>query len=207
MEDNYWKFKGTERGGLVCDAKEVTLSHIENAKRFQCTEGEMVQVNITASVNFNTERFDVGWYVAVDGGNALNGYCALKPLLKEDLGDNSKLLDSPRSNTVVGEVKWMPDGQGSYSGSGDLCGDIVMNVGGKGTLDFATIYSGELPCTDTNHDSNMDFGICFSWRQPGHDTFCNKDYLYPGLPYKCFCTRYEINEISVKESDSPKTTR
>ena len=197
MEDNWFRYRNG--GGLVCTAKEVHLSHIEAPERITCNEGETVTIDLKASVHFNTGRYDVGWYVGMYGGDALNGECYIQPLLEHDaeLAAPKNVIANPRSNEVVGHVTWDDDAKGDN----DWCGDVHMTAGGGGVLDFVSIGKGmQLECVDKSDNGYMDFGICFSWRQPGGDAECIPDQLFPGAPSKCFCTRYDIEQITVRKS-------
>jgi len=198
MEDNFVKYR--KGGHLVCTAKEVTLSRIEASERMTCEEGSMVKIDaLKASVHFNTGRYDVGWYIAKDGKDALNGECYIQPLLEADPNVVKTVVASPGSSEVVGEITWDAD----HKGKNDKCGDVHMFGGGGGCLDFVSIGQGlELPCIDKTSDGYMDFAICFSWRQPGGDDTCIPNELYPGTPSKCFCTRYNIPSITVTKANS-----
>lgn len=190
MEDN-WENAGNNQG-LVCAAKEVHLEDISAATRATCTPGTTVTVNLNATVIFNTGRYDVGWYIALDGGDALRGQCAIKTLRQAD--GPLALLAKHGSTSAVGTVVWNQD----FKGGNDLCGDVIMSEGGGGVLDFMNIGRGlTLPCLDKTGDGYLDFGICFSWRQPGGDSFCDPNALFPGTPSKCFCSRYNVPQITV----------
>ena len=198
MEDNWFRYR--KGGGLVCTAKEVTLSHLEAGERATCEEGSMVTVDLKATVHFNTGRYDVGWYIAKDGGDALNGECYIQPLLENDPGVTRKVVAAPGSTSVVGEITWNND----HKKPNDLCGVVHMLQGGGGVIEQTNIGKGlVLPCIDKTQSGYLDFAICFSWRQPGGDDKCIANELYPGTPSKCFCTRYDIPQITVRKSDGP----
>jgi hypothetical protein len=199
-EDNWSRAGNTQ--GLVCTAKEVYLENIAVDFNSTCSAGDFVDVNINATVVFTTGRYDAGWYIATDGGNALRGSCAIKVLREED-GPLNLTASRNNSTTVVGNVSWDKDAKGTN----DACGDIFMTTGGGGVLDYTNIAEGlKLPCIDSDGDGVMDFGICFSWRQPGADDTCDPNALYPGSPSKCFCTNYDIPQIKMRKAEKPKKT-
>jgi hypothetical protein len=131
------------------------------------------------------------------GGDALNGDCWTKPLLREDrTGANALNLYSERgSNTVVASVVWEDF---KPEGDHDDCGDIVFPEGGSGVLQNVNLATDlTLPCVDRNDNAAMDFSICFSWREPGDDDRCDPKFLFPGTPSKCVCARYDIPQMAV----------
>lgn len=196
MQDN-WKAAGNKQD-LVCEAKEVWLENMEASRPATCVAGGWTTLDLSASVVFNAERYDMGWYIATDGGTALTGQCVIKPLLQKD-GPLS-VVDKPGSTKVLTNVTWTKD----FKGGNDLCGDII---GGGGTLDFMRIGNNvQLPCIDKDGDGILDFGICFSWKVAGSDTKCNPVSLFPGTPSKCFCARYNIPQIQVLPMPKPVTT-
>ena len=198
MEDNWFRYRNG--GGLVCTAKEVTLSNLEAGERMTCTEGSTITVDLKATVHFNTGRYDVGWYIAKDGGDALNGDCYIQPLLENDPLVTKKVVAAPGSTEVVGEITWDND----HKKPNDMCGDVHLLQGGGGVIEQTNIGQGlVLPCIDKSQSGYMDFAICFSWRQPGGDDKCIPNELYPGTPSKCFCTRYDIPQITVTKADGP----
>lgn len=198
MEDNWFRYRNG--GHLVCTAKEVKLTHIE-APRMSCEEGEMVTIDsIKGTVHFNTGRYDVGWYIAKDGGDALNGDCYIQPLLERDMELSHYIYAEPGSKTKVGEISWDMD----HKKPNDMCGDVHFHKGGGGVLDQTNIGKDlTLPCIDKTQTGYMDVAICFSWREPGGDDACKPKELYPGAPSKCFCKRYDIPQITVHKPDGP----
>jgi len=198
MEDNWFTAKGRKGGGLVCAAKEVTLVDIQTDRK-TCQEGEMVPIDLNATVKFNTARYDAGWYIALDGGDAMTGTCKMK-CLQEHSKDPTVIMDAPGSDIAVGKIRWDSD----FRKPNDECGDVIMTNGGGGVLEHMGIANEvKMMCTDKNDNGNMDFGICFSWRQPGGDDKCDPNMLYPGTPSKCFCTRYEIPQVTVEKLNDP----
>ena len=198
MEDNYFRYRNG--GGLVCTAKDVTLEYVEANERMTCNEGDQVTVSLTGAIHFNIGRYDVGWYIAKDGGDALNGECYIQPLLEHDPERVTSIVASRGLSEVVGEITWDNDSKGQN----DMCGDVHMFTGGGGVVEHANIGKElVLPCLDKDDSGNMDFAICFTWREPGGDATCIANELYPGAPSKCFCTRYNIPQITVNKHDDP----
>lgn len=63
-------------GQLTCAAKEVTAAYSASAPPLSsCVldQDETIEVEVELVIDFNTERYDVAYYVAKDGGNGLSG--------------------------------------------------------------------------------------------------------------------------------------
>lgn len=200
MQTN-WEDAGNKQN-LVCRAKEVYLNSVISS-RSTCEEGKTINLNLTASIHFNAARYDPGWYVAVDGGDALRGKCDINGLVQ---GTNYVVTDGKSS---VGRVAWNAD----HFGGVDKCGDVMIDGGGGADVEVPFINNVEMKCVDDNNDGNFDFSVCFSWRVPGKDDYCTltrsdpmtkgvEADLYPGTPSKCFCARYDVPTITVVKPNS-----
>jgi hypothetical protein len=197
MEDN-WKASGKNMN-LVCTAKEVSLVNLRASTRSSCIIGQNLTISLNGTVQFNAARYDPAWFIAKDGGDALTGKCFIQPLLKGNL-TTVDLFDAVGSTRKVGQIEWTKD----FKGSNDACGDIIMNTGGGSVLQSVDIAKDlTLVCDDKNRDGVLDIGICFSWREAGADDTCNVKMVYPGAPSKCFCTRYDIPQVTITQPDIP----
>ena len=187
MQDN-WASAGNDQD-LQCSAKEVFVNRdaVTNEPELtativngdDCTSvGDTATVSISANIHFNADRFDVGIYSALDGGDGLVGECAV---------DIAPFAPSPFLNA---------------DGGVDICGDVDC-AGGSGcdTSEPFEFQELTLTCVDNDGDGKLDWTTCFSWRQSGgNDTCTGADDIYPGSPSKCFCETINLNEIPV-----PKT--
>lgn len=202
MQTN-WEDAGNTQN-LVCRAKEVYLNDVTSA-RLSCEEGTMTKLTLNASIHFNAARYDPGWYVATDGGDALVGTCAINGLVQ---GTNYNVTDGKGGKTV-GRVAWNAD----FKGGNDKCGDVLMDGGGGCDIAVPFLKDVEMKCVDENNDGNMDFSVCFSWRVAGQDGLCTLSRddpstvgkeadLYPGTPSKCFCARYDVPTVTVIKTSS-----
>lgn len=192
MNDNWLKF-GKTGHDLVCEAKEIQLISATatvdgDSGDLQCNQGEMVTVTLTGDVHFNAARYDPGWYVATDGGDALSGTCAVVSLSR----------GGSYSFTNGGQARWDKDEGSTKNAAGDLCGDVMIR-GGKGTMLTGTDMVVDVPilCNDSNGDGTMDVGVCFSWRTKGTDGVCMPKALYPGTTSKCYCQSSEVSNMKV----------
>lgn len=90
------------KGDVICSSKEVYLDFVTSETR-TCIQGETITVSINASVYFQSSRYDVGWYVATDGGDSLDGTCAVNGLQK---GNQYSVVDDSGGTKQVGKVAW-----------------------------------------------------------------------------------------------------
>jgi hypothetical protein len=142
MEDNFMTANNRNGGGLVCAAKEVTLESLET-NRTSCQENGIITLTLKGTVKFNTARYDVGWYIARDGGDALTGSCDIFPLLQGS--SPTKIVDKPGSTVAVGSIQWDQD----FKDGNDACGDVVMVNGGGGYLEQVVVASNvQFKCVD-----------------------------------------------------------
>jgi hypothetical protein len=77
MQDAW--FDAGNNQNLVCTAKEVYLEEILTASPMQCVAGSTIsKVSMTASVHFNTARYDAGWFVSLGTSIALSSPVAIE---------------------------------------------------------------------------------------------------------------------------------
>ena len=129
-------------------------------------------------------RYDIGLFMALDGGNALTGTC-----LHDFLGP---ALSPPGTLDLA-------SGAGPYRNiDGDACGDIQSAETNVKDLGCVTI-----PCTDLDNDGNVDVGTVTSWDN-NSNTVCNgvADTL-PGTGAKC---RAQRNIVNLPIVPAPTTT-
>jgi hypothetical protein len=190
MEDTYHEEMHTN-SSLVCRAKEVVLKSVSSPVARTCKKGEIVTVDLMATIQMESQRYDFGWYIATDGGDALSGTCALKSL-EEPVEYNILPAGS-------GAVTWMDD-----AATNDVCGDIL----GINELALDNAYlakSLDIVCEDANNDGYLDFAICFTWRDAGSDDVCDPMAMYPGSVTACDCATYDVAKITVTQNDTHST--
>lgn len=170
----------------------------ESNEPVACTAGDTVTVNVNASIRFRdiTPRYDVAWYVAKDGGDALTGTCSLTPLSE---GNSYSIVNAAGGADIVGSVNWAASGDGD----GDECGDVVISSGTDGaSLDTQLVMALDVPCADENDDSLLDFAVCFTWRQDCNNAVCSFEAVIPGNPTTgCYCTRVDLKNTEVDQPD------
>jgi uncharacterized repeat protein (TIGR01451 family) len=199
--ENAWKDGGNTQD-LVCRAKEVFIDEWVSTPRLTCKAGEFITVNLTASLHVASQRYDLGWYVARNGGDGLIGTCHADVLQQ---GIDYVVTASKSDTTVAGYVSWNEDKEA------DMCGDVLFVNGGGGNVVVPILYNQEIKCLDSNKNANADVNICFTWRSNDRDGKCSLHRddslgheidLFPGLPNKCFCALIDIGTITVTAPDT-----
>lgn len=183
MEDVYNNRTNTN-STLICRAKEVQLTSITTAERTSCKVGSKITLDLSANIEMVSARYDLGWYIAQDGGDALSGTCAV-----------NSLDSTNKFNVTNGNITWTQDSKIRN----DVCGDVFsITPSSKTTLNQASLGKQvELLCEDINGDGYLDFSICFSWRKGDVDSVCEPDALYPGSTSDCDCATYDATNVTV----------
>jgi hypothetical protein len=150
-----------------CESNDVDMATITATSITEpCSgPGDMATVNFQVAVAANAgTRYDIGIFIATDGGNALNGQC-----LHTDLQPVA-LTPTPAS------------GHGAYKDAdGDACGDLEKPV--VNLLDISNV---QVVCRDDNNDGQLDIATLISWQQNIEPTPCTgpQDAI-PGTSAKC----------------------
>ena len=192
-----WNETYSTGGDLLCTTKEVYLESLKS-QPITCVLGEMVNVSVTAAINIESTRSDLGWYVAADGGDALEGKCIVNGL--------QEMFDYTITNTTTG---------GEVTFDDDACGDVTISGQGKGVLEIPVVVNSAVLCADENEDGLLDMAVCFTWNTKATDSICTLSSsdpatkgvlpdLYPGAASMCYCESYNIpNTTVVKPNDDP----
>jgi hypothetical protein len=178
MEEIYFANGG--KGKLKCTAKEVFFApglDIDVTVIDGCDSAtDYATVDVVASIKFNSDRYDIGIYSALDGGDALTRLCALDILnatLKQNLTDDDGMPNGGKT------------GDGDLDTPGDVCSDVLW-LGG--ILQIFRFQSLTLPCDDMNDNGFLDYSTCFSWKVGGGNDECaNEAEAYPSPKSKCNC--------------------
>ena len=174
---------GDNNNNPQCTANEVSAiaTHVEGPPT--CTVGSKVVVNVTASLTFNADRYDVGLYTYTGS--------------PEEYADDSAVFGNQCAFQILGSESAdqctapIPDVNGVYDTDGDECCDVVAQSG--------YTYNGfrfqdnlEVPCKSAYGNTNLALQTCFSWRTSGNNIACPANeslplYSWPGSPSKCDC--------------------
>ncbi|HWJ14043.1 MAG TPA: hypothetical protein VNS10_09910, partial [Gemmatimonadaceae bacterium] len=122
----------------------------------QCTPGTNISITMTATLKStaNSNRDDIGVWIATDGGDAKTGACR-------------------HYNLVVGSP-------GTINGTGgetvDACAGMAEAA--QTTLDLDTFSIPCNPIPDPNNPGQLAIkvGSCLSWKVPGQDELCPRGF-------------------------------
>ena len=187
--------------GNICTAEDVRVGqfNVIGAAPTTCVAGDPVTLTLQAvTICGSSSRYDVGFYVAQDGGDAMKrGSVCFRDYLNPVSADNlDQDLNCSLDNPGDGSDNCGPYYNGE-SKRNDTCGDIQQNLSNLFTLNDGAPIT--FTCTDRNGDGIADIGACVSWdNQAGAGCF-NELSTIPGTPSKCKCGPVPINPgIAVK---------
>ena len=180
--------------GLVCTANDVRVSHYNVIDGpTSVIAGEPMTVTLQAELIAGaSERYDIGFFVALDGGDALNGSCFREFLLPPLCPRN----DSP---TCIYDPMNGPFYNAEFDEDiNDTCGDLEQGVANYRNLTPITIIA-----QDSDGDGIADVGTCVSWDNGKSDGTANKpsctciEDALPNTKSKCRCEAVRIGNIVV----------
>jgi hypothetical protein len=185
---------------LVCSTKIASFAaDTLKTEPMSCVAGETIRVHMNSVVTVFKDVYDLGWFMAADGGDALTGSCSVNALRSENqyTGLNSFGLLSFEEEQYLGHEN-------------DQCGEVIM----QGEDGFG--YEFEVPlgmltlkCADEDDNGTADISVCFTWRTDQTDELCTVadsdpatvgrlPDLYPGAALgSCYCNTYEVPTITV----------
>ena len=195
----------------VCDAGEVWLGSLVNDVDMSCMPGEAITLHLTAGLLATAlERYDIGLFLALDGGTANTGSC-LQTYLPPPLAsggtcsvsgsDCKKDTDCPADETCAG-------GYDPESGSGpfydaepedapDECGDLEPVVNTRYFLAPVTV-----PFIDSDGDGLLDIGTAVSWDTLRDNTCQNVGGAIPNTPADCHYRTIDVTNVNVNQGGS-----
>ncbi len=193
-----------------CTANDVRISDLRNSEDISCEAGSDVELNLRARlVATANERYDIGTFVALDGGEARTGTCQ-QDYLPPPLSAGGTCSVSAEACHWDGDCPSGEQCTGGYdplSGAGpffnaeaqedadDLCGDIEQAV--ETFYDLVTVT---VPCQDMNGDGYLDIGTCVSWDNNKNSTCVDVDGAIPGTAAKCNCELTTVGNVIVHGS-------
>ena len=190
----------------ACAADDVWLSYLRNAEGLTCMPGESVTLNLEAwLLATSLERYDIGLFLALDGGAADTGTCQhyyLPPPLA--VGGTcsvsgsgcTKDVDCPEGETCAGGYD-PESGSGPYydaepEDARDECGDLEPGVDTHLLLDPVVV-----PCIDSDGDGFLDIGTAVSWDDQTDHSCSSVDDATPNGPETCRYWTMDVMNVRV----------
>src|SRR5262245_29503608 len=173
--------------GNICTAEDVRVGqfNVLGTAPATCAAGETLTLTLQAeSICGSQSRYDVGFYVAQDGGDAMKrGSVCFRDYLNPVSANNlDQDLTCSWDNSGDG-----PDNCGPYyngeTTKKDTCGDIQQTLSNLFTLNDGVPIS--FTCTDRNGDGYADIGACVSWDNQAGAGCSNELTTVPGTSSKC----------------------
>jgi len=178
----------------TCTANDVRLGTFYNVEPVTCTPGSTVSLFLRAELlGGANERYDIGLFVASDGGDARSGTCYQDYLPPPLAAAGSYIPGSPLPG---------PDG-GPFLNAElaedptDACGDLEKGV--STFYDLAAASGGiAVPCVDTDGDGLLDIGACVSWDNNKQTTCLDLGDAVPSNKSKCRCELITVGNVNVE---------
>jgi uncharacterized repeat protein (TIGR01451 family) len=172
--------------GAGCTANDVRIealtvvSVVEDCLTGVVGETEVVFETLVSSAG-SPDRYDVGLFLALDGGSALSGDVCYHDYLDPPLTPTPVYGD--KNGDLINDL----DGGPWWDGDTDTCGDIESN-----TQVFKTLPALRFACIDANGDGSADVSVCTSWDNNA-GTLCSSVVdAFPGTNSKCSCADVEL---------------
>jgi hypothetical protein len=130
------------------------------------------------------DRYDVAFYVALNGNSALSGTSCYHDYL------DPPLTTTPAYPTVDNG----PWANLEPFDQNDSCGDIQANSDAIKTI-RTPLLPIQIACVDTDLDGNVDVSVCSSWRNgtTGQQATCSGlSEATPGSTDRCSCARVNV---------------
>src|SRR5687768_8359738 len=183
--------------GAVCTANDVRVQALNLITILEtCNAGvpnsAVATFEIFISAVGAPDRYDIGLFVALDGGSARDGNSCLHDFLEPPLTTTPAYGDSNGDG--------IPDLTGGPWWNSDLdgCGDIASNT----QLFKATLVL-RVTCVDTNNNGFIDASVCTSWDNNSVSDCTGLPDAFPGTNAKCGCERVETGIPFEIASPSP----
>ena len=190
----------------ICDAGDVWLGSLVNDVDASCTPGELITLNLTAGLLATAlERYDIGLFLALDGGGADTGSCEhyyLPPPLASggtcsaSGGVCKKDADCPEGETCSGGYSPESGGGPFYDAepedAPDECGDLEGGVDTYYVLGPVTVL-----CIDSDGDGFLNIGSAVSWDDEKDATCAGVGDAKPSTPVKCHYRAIDVMNVTV----------
>jgi uncharacterized repeat protein (TIGR01451 family) len=171
----------------ICTSDDVKITQMRVITGpTSCVAGETISVTFQAAVESGSKkRYDIGFYIAEDGGNAMDrGSTCFRDYLHPVSADNTDLnLTGGAGPFWNGEISQDP---------ADTCGDVEKN--GASIYNLGPI---SITCMDTDGDNILDVGTVVSWDSGRKNTCLSEADAVPSGKSKCWDGIVAIGDVVV----------
>lgn len=194
----------------VCAANDVEISTLYSIRAGSCFPGDTVTLDLIARLLATSDvRYDIGIFLALDGGRADTGTCHhdyLPPPLESggtcsvSGGDCNKDAECPKGETCI--LKYNPGSLELPGGpfydaepddAADECGDLEQGV----ETYYQILAPVTLECIDSDGDGYLDIGFAVSWDNKSDNTCTSVSDALPNTKAKCRYGRVNITNVAV----------
>jgi hypothetical protein len=182
---------GNYRPGATCLGLDVRLERLEVLSVTEsCSEGVVGEAEVVLRALISAvggpDRYDVGFFLALDSGSATTGHVCYHghlggPLTAQptygdyDADGNADIVDGP----------W-------WNADGDGCGDIRSN-----TQVFVTLPPLRIACADIDGDGFVDLSVATSWDNSTLNSCNDVSQAFPSTGSKCSIHRVNVVPLPV----------
>jgi hypothetical protein len=183
--------------GATCTANDVRIERLRVVTVLEsCTEGVYGEAEIVfealVSADGSPDRYDIGLFIALDGGSAREGDSCFHDHLPPPLSPTPTYGDA--NSDGIPDLSAPPwwDGEGDP----DTCGDIETD-----TQVLKTLVAMRIACIDRTGDGIVDVSVGASWDNNTGSTCTGIGQAYPGTNAKC-----SVSDISTGLEVPPPPT-
>ncbi|HSR68552.1 MAG TPA: hypothetical protein VLU25_11475 [Acidobacteriota bacterium] len=176
------------RSGAVCTANDVRIEQLIVVSVLEdCSSGTVGETEVVfetlVSADGSPDRYDIGLFLALDGGSARDGDSCYHGFLSG--AQTSTPTYGDKNMDGVDDLDGGPWWDGDTDS--DSCGDIETN-----TQVFTTLPALRFACIDNNGDGSADVAVCTSWDNNTGSICSDVTEAFPGTNSKCSCDAVEL---------------
>jgi hypothetical protein len=172
--------------GVSCEGTDIAVTELSPVDILDpCGTDAVATLTLDVTLSAGaSDRYDVAFYVALNGNSALSGTSCYHDY-----------LDPPLTTTPAHpEIHNGPWANLEPFDQNDSCGD--MQSGSDVTKTVRTpLLPIQVACVDTDLDGNVDISVCSSWRagtQAPQSTCSGLSDAVAGSSERCSCTRLNV---------------
>ncbi|MGD8329742.1 MAG: hypothetical protein PVJ49_09905 [Acidobacteriota bacterium] len=193
--------------GAVCTANDVRIQELTLVTLIEgCGDGTIGEAEglfeVLISAEGSPNRFDIGIFLATDGGSARDGDACYHDYLEPPLNATPMFGDANSDGIPdLAAPPWQEI-------DADQCGDIQTN-----TQVIKPMPVTRFSCTDSDNDGFVDANVCPTWDNNAVTNCASLSDAFPGTNSKCGCATVSLGipvfspapAISVSKSPPDQT--